>query len=95
MEAMLARMQEVIDNPNEVIKKFKKDTGNKAIGCFPVYCPEEIIHAAGMFPVGIWGGHTELDLAKQYFPAFACSIMQSSLEYGLKGAYNELSSVIS
>lgn len=24
MEAMLARMQEVIDNPNEVIKKFKK-----------------------------------------------------------------------
>lgn len=45
MEAILARMQEVIDNPNEVIKKFKKDTGNKAIGCFPVYCPEEIIHA--------------------------------------------------
>ncbi|MGL5652088.1 MAG: 2-hydroxyacyl-CoA dehydratase subunit D [Paraclostridium sp.] len=94
MEAMLARMQEVIDNPNEVIKKFKKDTGNKAIGCFPVYCPEEIIHAAGMFPVGIWGGHTELDLAKQYFPAFACSIMQSSLEYGLKGSYDELSAVI-
>ncbi|MCG4734695.1 2-hydroxyacyl-CoA dehydratase family protein, partial [Casaltella massiliensis] len=30
----------------------------------------------------------------QYFPAFACSIMQSSLEYGLKGAYNELSAVI-
>lgn len=94
MEAILARMQEVIDNPNEVIKKFKKETGNKAIGCFPVYCPEEIIHAAGMFPVGIWGGHTELDLAKQYFPAFACSIMQSSLEYGLKGTYNELSAVI-
>ncbi|MBU5306572.1 2-hydroxyacyl-CoA dehydratase family protein [Clostridioides mangenotii] len=94
MEAILSRMQEVVDNPNEVIKKFKKDTGNKAIGCFPVYCPEEIIHAAGMFPVGIWGGHTELDLAKQYFPAFACSIMQSSLEFGLKGAYNELSAAI-
>lgn len=47
-----------------------------------------------MLPVGIWGGHTELDLAKQYFPAFACSIMQSALEFGLKGAYNELSGVI-
>jgi bcr-type benzoyl-CoA reductase subunit C len=94
MEAILSRMQEVVDNPNEVIKKFKKETGNKAIGCFPVYCPEEIIHAAGMLPVGIWGGHTELDLAKQYFPAFACSIMQSALEFGLKGAYNELSGVI-
>ncbi|WP_250673258.1 2-hydroxyacyl-CoA dehydratase family protein [Paraclostridium ghonii] len=94
MESILARMQEVVNNPNEVIKKFKKDTGSKAIGCFPVYCPEEIIHAAGMFPVGIWGGQTELDLAKQYFPAFACSIMQSSLEYGLRGTYNELSAVI-
>jgi bcr-type benzoyl-CoA reductase subunit C len=94
MEAILSRMQEVVDNPNEVIKKFKKETGNNAIGCFPVYCPEEIIHAAGMLPVGIWGGHTELDLAKQYFPAFACSIMQSALEFGLKGAYNELSGVI-
>ncbi|WP_027701647.1 2-hydroxyacyl-CoA dehydratase subunit D [Metaclostridioides mangenotii] len=94
MEAILSRMQEVVDNPNEVIKKFKKETGNSAIGCFPVYCPEEIIHAAGMLPVGIWGGHTELDLAKQYFPAFACSIMQSALEFGLKGAYNELSGVI-
>ncbi|WP_315165688.1 2-hydroxyacyl-CoA dehydratase family protein [Metaclostridioides mangenotii] len=94
MEAILSRMQEVVDKPNEVIKKFKKETGNKAIGCFPVYCPEEIIHAAGMLPVGIWGGHTELDLAKQYFPAFACSIMQSALEFGLKGAYNELSGVI-
>ncbi len=47
-----------------------------------------------MLPVGIWGGQTELDLAKQYFPAFACSIMQSCLEYGLKGAYDELSGVI-
>lgn len=94
MESILATMKEAVENPNEAVKNFKKYTGNKAIGCFPVYCPEEIIHAGGMLPVGIWGGHTELDLAKQYFPAFACSIMQSSLEFGLKGAYNELSAVI-
>lgn len=94
MEAILSRMQEVVDHPNDVVKKFKKDTGSKAIGCFPVYCPEEIIHAAGMLPIGVWGGYTELDLATQYFPAFACSIMQSSLEFGLKGAYDELSAVI-
>lgn len=94
MESILATMKEAIENPNEAVKNFKKDTGNKAIGCFPVYCPEEIIHAGGMLPVGIWGGHTELDLTKQYFPAFACSIMQSSLEFGLRGAYNELSAVI-
>lgn len=94
MEAILSKMKEVVENPNAAVKKYKSETGKKAIGCFPVYCPEEIIHAAGMLPVGIWGGQTELDLAKQYFPAFACSIMQSCLEYGLKGAYDELSGVI-
>lgn len=94
IEKILKQMNEVISNPGAVVKKYKKDTGKKVIGCFPVYCPEEIIHAAGMLPVGIWGGQTDLELSKQYFPAFACSIMQSCLEYGLKGTYNELSAVI-
>lgn len=47
--------------------KYLAETGNKAIGCFPVYTPEEIVYAAGMLPVGMWGGQTEVDLAKQYF----------------------------
>ncbi|QZY57526.1 2-hydroxyacyl-CoA dehydratase subunit D [Crassaminicella profunda] len=94
MEVIFEQMNEVISNPGWVVKKYKEETGKKAIGCFPVYCPEEIIHAAGMLPVGIWGGQTDLELAKQYFPAFACSIMQSCLEYGLKGTYDDLAAVI-
>nr|WP_207669639.1 2-hydroxyacyl-CoA dehydratase family protein [Marinisporobacter balticus] len=94
MEAIFEQMNEVICDPGLIVKKYKEETRKKVIGCFPVYCPEEIIHAAGMLPVGIWGGQTDLELAKQYFPAFACSIMQSCLEYGLKGTYNDLSAVI-
>lgn len=94
MNRIINLMKDAISNPNKVILKHKEETGEKAIGCFPVYCPEELVHASGMLPIGIWGGKTELDLAKQYFPAFACSIMQSCLEFGLKGVYDNLAGVI-
>ncbi len=47
-----------------------------------------------MLPIGIWGGDVEANLAKQYYPAFCCSIMQSCMEFGLKGVYEGLSAVI-
>lgn len=92
-ETILSQMKDVLNNPGAVVKSYK-EKGIKVVGCFPVYCPEEIIHAAGMLPMGMWGGQTEIELSKQYLPAFACSIMQSCLEYGLKGIYNDLSAVI-
>ena len=91
---MFGRFEEIADTPSKYVDKYLAETGNKAIGCFPVYTPEEIVHAAGMLPVGMWGGQTEVDLAKQYFPAFACSIMQSCMELGLRGSYSHLSAVI-
>lgn len=91
---MFGRFEEIADAPSKYVDKYLAETGNKAIGCFPVYTPEEIVHAAGMLPVGMWGGQTEVDLAKQYFPAFACSIMQSCMELGLRGSYSHLSAVI-
>ena len=94
LELILKEMESVVSNPINNIERYKKENNMKSIGCFPIYCPEEIIHAAGMFPVGIWGGQTSLDYAGQYFPAFACSIMQSCLEMGLKGVYDKLSGVI-
>ncbi|MCB2288642.1 2-hydroxyacyl-CoA dehydratase family protein [Clostridium sp. CS001] len=92
-ENIISQMTYVINNPGAVVKA-QKEKGIKVVGCFPVYCPEEIVHAAGMFPIGIWGGNVEIELSKQYLPAFVCSVMQSCLEYGLKGAYNDLSAVI-
>ena len=33
----------------------KEDESRKIIGFLPIYLPREIIHAAGMLPVGIFG----------------------------------------
>ena len=68
--------------------------GKKVIGCMPVYCPEELVYASGMVPFGIWGAEVEISEAKTYFPAFICSILQTSLEMGLKGELDQLSAIM-
>lgn len=94
INTILAEMSQVVSNPRQVVIDYKKETGKAVIGCFPVYCPEEIVHAAGMLPIGMWGGQTQVSLAHTIFPAFACSIMQSIMEFALRGVYNDLDAVI-
>lgn len=81
-------------NPDEAVKRTLSTRGKKAIGCFPIYTPEEIVYAAGAIPIGMWGGNTELSGADKYLQAFCCSIMRSNVEYGIKGSYNMLEAVI-
>ncbi|MBV8205712.1 MAG: 2-hydroxyacyl-CoA dehydratase [Acidobacteria bacterium] len=59
----------------------------KAVAFFPVYAPMEIIHAAGMLPVGIAGAGDRLDLqhADSRFGSFICSIVKTTFELGITG----------
>ena len=66
----------------------------KLVGCFPVYTPEVMVHAADMVPMGLWGAQTEISSARNYLPPFACPIMQSCLELGLNGIYEGISCVM-
>lgn len=93
LDEILLQLKEVADHPSQSVKKYINETKGKAIGCF-YYTPQELIHAAGMLPVGIWGGNVELSAARKYFPSFYCSILQTSLELGIKGAFNDLSGII-
>ncbi len=92
-KSALAVLQAACDNPRGQLEHYLAQ-GKKVIGCFPPYTPEELVHACGMIPMGLWGGQTEFRQVKSYLPAFACPIMQSDLELGLRGAYEGLSAVI-
>ena len=61
--------------------------GRKAIGYMPVYVPHEIIHAAGMLPVGIFGGGDQIEVIQgdAYYQSYICRIPRSTLELGLTG----------
>ena len=93
-EEILSILIDASKNPGIQVKEFKARTGKKAVGCFPEYVPAELVYAAGMFPIGLWGGNVEISRAKEYVPAFCCSVLMANLELGLKGAYKELDAVI-
>ena len=61
--------------------------GRKAIGYMPVYVPRELIHAAGMLPVGIMGGGDALEVIQgdAYYQSYICRIPRSTIELGLTG----------
>ena len=92
-QKILTQLQAACDHPRVQLERYLAQ-GKQMVGCFAPYTPEELVHACGMIPMGMWGGHTEVKLAKSYLPAFACPIMQSNMELGLKGAYQGLSAVI-
>lgn len=89
----LEKLQNIADDPKIMFNKYLGE-GKKVIGCFPIYTPGELVHAAGMIPYGLWGGQVNPALAGQYAPVFICSIMRSCLEYGMLGAFKGMSAVI-
>lgn len=95
IKELLAHFHEISSNPAKQIAAFEERTGKKAVGIFPLYVPEEIVHAAGYLPVGLWGGNKlTISGARTFLPAFACSIMQSIMELSLRGTYDNLAAVI-
>lgn len=69
-------------------------SGRKAVGCLPYYPPEELIWAAGMTPMALWGAMLSGDRVKAWFPPYLCSLAQTDLELALRGAYGGLTAVV-
>lgn len=89
----LEMLQEAAKHPRAQMDKYLA-RGKKVVGCFAPFTPEELVHACGMIPMGLWGGYTTLRHAKEYLPAFACSLMQANMEFARSGVYEGMSAVI-
>jgi len=90
---LLSEFRNISANPKAQFQSYLKQ-GKKIIGCMPYFCPEELVHAAGMIPFGVWGAETQVAEAKHYLPAFICSIIQTTLELGIRGKYDGLNAVM-
>lgn len=77
----------------ETVANAKKEN-KKVIGVAPVFVPIELIHAAGMLPIGCWGGQAQLANAPTYLPSFACSVVQEMIELAARGLYDDLDGII-
>ena len=69
------------------VQDWKRRTGGKAVGHMPVYVPRELIHAAGILPVGIMGGGDDVEIIRgdAYFQSYICHLPRSTVELGLAG----------
>ena len=95
VEAILSQLKDIAANPKKAMDDYKAETGKGAVGVMPIYAPEEMIHAAGYLPMGIWGAQGKtISQARTYLPPFACSIMQQVMELQCEGAYDDLAAVL-
>jgi len=81
----------------EAVKAWKAEQpGRKAIGYMPVYVPRELIHAAGMLPVGILGGGDQIEVIQgdAYYQSYICRIPRSTIELGLTGRLDSLDGML-
>lgn len=83
-----ARFEDLLlEDPFRAAREWKEaEPGRKVMACFPMYAPVEVIDAAGMLPVGLFGGGglVELTHADARFQSFVCSIAKSTLELGFQ-----------
>ena len=86
IERIIERCQNLFDDLSfEAVQTWKAaEPGRKAIGYMPIYVPREIIHAAGMLPVGILGGGDQLEVIQgdAYYQSYICRIPRSTVELG-------------
>jgi bcr-type benzoyl-CoA reductase subunit C len=93
-EVLLNEFKEVSEHPHRVIDQYKKE-GKKVIGVLPYFAPVELVVAAGMVPMGIWGSNSKtISLAKEYCATFYCTIAQLALEMLLDGTLDSLDGLI-
>jgi benzoyl-CoA reductase subunit C len=89
LKDILARCEQLFEDLDfNAVRQWKAAApGRKVIGYMPIYVPREIVHAAGMLPVGIFGGGDQLEVIQgdAYYQSYICRIPRSTLELGLTG----------
>ncbi len=87
--AIVARCQELFDDLDfTCARKWKEAApGRRVVAFMPIYVPRELIHAAGMLPLGILGAGENLEVihGDAYYQSYICRIPRSTLELGITG----------
>lgn len=94
IDEIIKTLEDFSKDPKLTVQQYKEKTGKGAVGVMPLYAPEELIHAAGYLPIGLWGAQKEVSKARIYLPPFACSVMQTNMELQIEGAYDDLDAVV-
>ena len=96
IESILQRCQKLYDDLALTgVRAWKAaQPGRKAVGFMPIYVPREIVHAAGILPVGLMGGDMEIIRGDAYYQSYICHIPRSTIELAVSGRLDCLDGMI-
>ncbi len=57
VNALLEEFKVKAATPKQQLAEYKAQ-GKKVVGVLPYYAPEELVYAAGIVPMGMWGSNT-------------------------------------
>jgi len=83
---IFAPFYETITDVSATLQKHRDRLNRPVIGVLPAYFPLELIHAAGGYPVQLWGAGVAIDHAEAYLQPYCCSVARSVLEIELRGS---------
>jgi len=87
--AIVERCQALFDDLEfQAARQWKASRPERRVVAYmPIYVPREIIHAAGMLPLGILGAGENLEVihGDAYYQSYICRIPRSTLELGVTG----------
>ncbi|MBN2568832.1 MAG: 2-hydroxyacyl-CoA dehydratase [Deltaproteobacteria bacterium] len=94
-EDILRDLKEIAEQPYERAKEWKKNTGGKIIGFFPMHFPEELIHASGLMPVMLQEGDEPVTEGHAYYYPFFCGYSRSMCDQAAKDQLSFLDVMLS
>jgi len=90
---MINRFRQIFQRRLQIIEEWHA-TGKKAFGYVCTYTPEEILYAADILPVRIFGQPGETPAADAYLYTNICSFVRSCLEQALHDGYSQIDGLI-
>jgi len=86
--------REWINHRHDYAKAWKERSGNRVLGYFCTYVPEEILYAANILPVRILGSHEPPTVTEPYIFAMYCPLCRDCLAQGLKGRFDYIDGIV-
>lgn len=84
----------IVQNRAEYLRELKRQTDRRIFGYFCTYTPEELLHAAGIHPVRLFGGTEDITQADTLIQSFVCPFARGVLDTALKGGFDFLDGIV-
>jgi len=90
---VIQEFRKVSSDPHRYAREMKGQ-GRSCIGFFCSYTPEEIILAAGIHPVRLFGAKDDTSIADKHLQAYCCSLVRGALADVLAGRLDYLDGAV-